>query len=125
MQEKLERIVGELPILPEADLGIFEQVSALAEIAQKLGMTLAANMLTKHIKLYGPKPLHAEQLSGEIYLCNSTPETFRYIGWKTKRAGNVALNWNGTVILGEVPVFVRADELAKARQLTERETVAP
>jgi len=81
--------------------------------------------LSVHSKWYGPKPLHPEQLSGEIHLLNSEPETVRYIGWKSKRAGEVAYDVDGNVVPGNVPVFVQAEEFAKSGQLTDRYTIAP
>jgi LmbE family N-acetylglucosaminyl deacetylase len=127
MDEQLRSLVSALPTFPDRMDDVFQQVSDLVEIAQKLGMTGAANYLTTDLnyfrKWHGPKPMHPEQRSGEVHLLNSEPETVRYIGWKTKRAGDVAIDVDGNPVPGQVPVFVEAEELARAGQLTERDTV--
>lgn len=127
MNEQLRSLVTALPTLPDSPEDLYHQISDLLEIARKLGMTGAANYLAAEIehsrRWYGPKPIHPEQRSGEVHLLNSDPKTVRYIGWKTKRAGEVAIDVNGNPVHGQVPVFVQADELALAGQLTERDTV--
>jgi hypothetical protein len=129
MDERLKSLLNALPMLPERTDGGIEQIADLVLIAEKLGMKDAAAFLTEKLefarKWYGPKPLHPEQLSGEIHLGNSDPSTVRYIGWKTKRVGEVAYDMDGEVEAGKVPVFVMAEEFAKADQITERYSVAP
>lgn len=127
MNEQLKSLVTALPTLPETSDDLYHQVCDLSEIARKLGMTGAANYLEAEIehsrRWYRPKPIHPEQRAGEVHLLNSDPKTVRYIGWKTKRAGEVAIGAHGNPVQGQVPVFVQADELALAGQLTERDTV--
>lgn len=129
MDERLRSLVNALPMLPARTDGGIEQLSDLILIAEKLGMVAIVDHLKNQIdfarKWYGPKPLHPEQLSGEIHLFNDDPEKVRYIGWKSKRVGVVAYDENGTIVPGKVPVFVLAEEFATSGQLTKRYTVAP
>lgn len=91
----------------------------MTAIAQSL-----RNELDHYRKWYGPKPLHPEPLPGEVLLGNSKQAVVRHIGRKTKRPGQVALGEDGKPVSGQVPVFVDAQELAAAGQLTESDTVA-
>lgn len=128
MDAQLRSLINALPLLPEREDAIVDQASDLVEIARKLGMTAIAHSLMseldRHRKWYGPKPLHPEQLPGEVLLGNMKPDVVRYIGWKSKRPGQVAFDIDGKPVSGQVPVFVDAQELAAAGQLTDRHTVA-
>lgn len=129
MDERLQSLVNALPQLPDRSDSAFEQVTDLVVIAQKLGMLDAIVYLNEKLdftrKWYGPKPLHPEQQSGEIHLLNSDPTTVRYIGWTSKRVGEIAYDVDGKVEAGKVPVFIMAEEFARSGQLSERYTVAP
>lgn len=129
MQPHLLSLVKALPVLADRDDSIAAQVADLIIIAQKLGMQSAAQYLATelahHRMWHGPKPLHPEQQTGEVLLGNSKPDVVRYIGWKSKRAGVVAFDWNGKPLMDQVPVFVSSDELRAAGQLSPRDTIAP
>jgi hypothetical protein len=128
MQPHLLSLVKALPVLADRDDSIAAQVADLIIIAQKLGMQSAAQYLATelnhHRMWHGPKPLHPEQQKGEVFLGNSKPDVVRYIGWKSKRVGMVAFNWDGKPLANQVPVFVSAEELREAGQLKPRDTVA-
>jgi len=52
---------------------------------------------------------HPERREDEIYLCNTSEEEFRFIGWQTKRLGNQAYTIEGhriNPISKLYPVFV-------------------
>ncbi len=129
MNDQMKALLASLPSCPERIDDVANQVLYLIEIARKLGMSRVADYLFAELNNYhryhGPKLLHPEQLPGEVHLLNSAPETVRYIGWKSKRAGKVALDLDGVEVPGQVPVFVSAAELEKVGQLTDRDTVAP
>lgn len=127
MNSKLASLLKSFPILENSTDDLSQQVADLVEVARTVGLTDAAAYLEAEVnhfrKWYGPKRLHPEQLVGEVHLLNSDPETVRYIGWKTKRVGKIALDMDGVEVPGQVPLFVMADELAEAGQLTKRDTV--
>ena len=128
MNDQLKSLLEAIPELPAREDSALLQVQDLVLVAKKLGMPAAAEYLTRqlaeHNRWYGPKPLHPEQEPGEVHLCNLAQGAVRSIGWKSKRAGEVAYDWNGQTIEGQVPVFVQAQELRAAGQLTERDTIA-
>ncbi len=66
------------------------------------------------------KPLHPEQRTGEIHLCNLEMAGARVIGWKTKRVGEVAYDVDGIPVPSKVPVFIDAQELIAAGQWTDQ-----
>jgi hypothetical protein len=125
----LEDLICRLPQLEKSSEGGLQQLDYLIKIATRLGLTAGARFLNGELSYFrrwhGPKPIHPEQRSGEVHLLNSDPETVRYIGWKTKRAGEVALDFDANIVAGQVPVFVAAKELKAAGQLDERMSVAP
>lgn len=129
MNEQLQSLLNAMPQLPERSDAAFDQACDLVQFARKLGMAEIAANLDKQIdftrKWYGPKPLHPEQRSGEIHLFNSESDKVRYIGWKSKRAGEVAYDVNGDIEPSKVPVFVLASEFESSGQLTDRYTIAP
>lgn len=129
MDDRTRALLDSLPTCPERKDEVANQVVELIDIARKLGMSRVADYLfaelTNYRRYHGPKALHPEQRPGEVHLLNSAPETVRYIGWKTKRAGVEALDVDGIVIPGQVPVFISAAEFERAGQLTDRDTVAP
>jgi hypothetical protein len=60
---------------------------------------------------------HPELCPGEVYITNTDASGYHRIGWRTKRAGFVALDSLGRPISdrawqGAFPVFASADELA-------------
>jgi len=57
---------------------------------------------------------HPELRSGEIFLCDASENSYRHIGWKSKRRGEKSIN--PTVSRGQqatdlAPVFVLRSEL--------------
>lgn len=116
-----------MPSFPERIDNVIAQMIDLVKFAQKLGMTEVVEGLNDKIefnqKWYGPRPLHPEQRTGEIYILNSTLETFRYTGWKTKRAGEVAFDVDGNVLPNQIPIFIMASEYEAAGLLTDRDTI--
>lgn len=128
MNSKLASLLKSFPILENSTDDLSQQVADLVEVARTVGLTDAADYLEAEVnyyrKWYGPKRLHPEQVVGEVHLLNSDQETVRYIGWKTKRIGKIALDTDGVEVPGQVPVFVIASELAQAGQLTKRDTIA-
>jgi hypothetical protein len=129
VNKQLESLLSAMPQLAERTDDVLQQACDLVQFARKLGMLEVAACLEKRIdfthKWYGPKPLHPEQRSGEIHLFNSEPDKVRYVGWKSKRAGEVAYGVDGNIEPGKVPVFVLATEFEASGQLTERCTIAP
>jgi hypothetical protein len=60
---------------------------------------------------------HPELRPGEVYITNSSASDYHQIGWRSKRAGSVALDSLGRPISnrawqGAFPLFARAEELA-------------
>ena len=53
---------------------------------------------------------HSELLDGEIFLTNTQPEDYCWIGYKTKRQGNIAYSTTGYIINDLFPVFVQKKE---------------
>jgi len=70
-----------------------------------------------------PKPLHPEQRSGEIHLCDLELAAALVVGWKTKRIGFIAYGADGTPVAGKVPIFVQVDEFKAAGQWAAHYTV--
>jgi hypothetical protein len=61
---------------------------------------------------------HPEIRPGEVFITNADYESFREIGWETKRVGHVSLDNLGrpisqTAWSGSFPVFAQVSELAK------------
>lgn len=127
MDARLTSLLNAMPSFPQRTDNVGAQMVDLVQFAEKLGMTEVVEGLNEKIdfyrKWYGPKPLHPEQRSGEIYLFNTKPDVFRFTGWKTKRPGEVAYDEDGKILTGEVPVFIMASEFEAAGQLTDRYTV--
>jgi hypothetical protein len=127
MEKKLLSLFNSMPSFPERTDSVIAQMMDLVQFAKKLGMCEVVDGLNEKIafnqKWYGPKPLHPEQRSGEINIANSTEKTFRYIGWKTKRFGEVAYDIDGKIVPGDVPVFIMASEYEAAGLLTDRDTI--
>jgi hypothetical protein len=57
---------------------------------------------------------HPELKRGEVFLTNSS-NGLKTSSWKTKRVGKVAYNIFGEVVKGYSPVFVKKQELKKAK----------
>jgi hypothetical protein len=55
---------------------------------------------------------HPEIREGEVFLGNMSEDTFRTVGWRTKRRGNVAYYINGEIIRNSssLPVFCQQKE---------------
>lgn len=70
-----------------------------------------------------PKPLHPEQLAGEMHLCNLEPEGARVVGWSTKRIGERAYRDDGSIDPAKVAVFISAEQFKAAGLWDPRYTV--
>ena len=63
---------------------------------------------------------HPELQDGEKFLSNENEESFRRIGWKTKRSGNEAYDVRGNVVKYLFPVFVQKDEYDEGMKAKEQ-----
>ncbi len=60
---------------------------------------------------------HPERLPDEVFIGNADDSkhpddsSFQFIGWKTKRKGEIAYNTEGKPILGKFPVFAKIEEI--------------
>lgn len=75
--------------------------------------------------MYMARPIHPEQQSGEIHLCDVNLAGAKVIGWKTKRIGNTSYKADGTVDPEKVPVFMMADEFKAKNQWDRRYPIKP
>jgi hypothetical protein len=123
----LATILGEMPQLRARGDTAIDQATDILPFCQKLGMAELAerlqSILHEHAIWHGPKPLHPEQRSGEIFLCNLNGPGAKSVGWKSKRIGEIAYDQSGRIIDGDVPVFVAASEFIEAGQWTPRYTI--
>jgi len=59
---------------------------------------------------------HPEAAESEVWFCNSTPDGFARMSWRTKRHGKVAYDNHDKPIPELWPIFIQRQELIDANE---------